>query len=76
MKGIIDYGDDGVIPMINSEEVENVISDILDHVEARFEILDGQDRQADILALCEEFHEWGTAKAGDVVSYYTVPKFE
>ena len=76
MKGIIDYGDDGVIPMIDSEEVGVVIENILDYVEARFEILDKQDRHSDILALCEEFHEWGTAEQGDELSYFTCPTFE
>jgi len=76
MKGIIDYGDDGVIPMIDSEDVGNVVDSILEYVEARFEILDKQDRHADIFALCQEFHEWGTAEDGDELSYFVCPTFE
>ena len=76
MKGIIDYGDDGVIPMIDSDDVENVVESIIEYVEARFEILDKQDRHADIMALCQEFHEWGTADTGDELSYYTCPNFQ
>jgi hypothetical protein len=77
MKGIIDYGDDGVVPMIESDDVENVVETILEYVENRFELLDkegGRDR--DIFALCEEFHEWGTAEEGDEVSYFTCPTFQ
>jgi len=77
MKGIIDYGDDGVVPMIESDDVENVVETILEYVENRFELLDkegGRDR--DIFALCQEFHEWGTAEEGDEVSYFTCPTFQ
>ena len=76
MIGIQDYGDDGVVPMIESEEVETIIENILEYVEARFTTLDlegGRDR--DILALVQEFHEWGTADQGDDISYYTCPTF-
>ena len=76
MKGIIDYGDDGVVPMIDSDHVGDVVDSILEYVEARFEILDKQDRHADILALCQEFHEWGTADDGDEISYFVCPSFE
>lgn len=76
MIGSIDYGDDGVIPMIESDQVESVVENILEYVEARFEILDlMEDRDGDIIALVEEFHEWGTAKQGDEVSYFTCPNF-
>ena len=76
MKGIIDYGDDGVVPMIESDDVENVVETILEYVENRFELLDQEGgRDADIFALCQEFHEWGTAEAGDEVSYFTCPTF-
>lgn len=72
----IDYDDDGVVPMVESEEVETVIENILEYVEARFEILDKMgNRDADIFALCEEFHEWGTAEQGDDLSYFVVPTF-
>lgn len=77
MKGIIDYGDDGVIPMIDSEDVEQVIETILEYVENRFEVLDKEGgRDEDIFALCQEFCEWGTADQGDELSYYVCPTFE
>ncbi len=77
MIGAIDYGDDGVIPMIESDQVESVVENILEYVEARFEILDLMGgRDGDIMALVEEFHEWGTAQQGDEVSYFTCPTFE
>jgi len=77
MKGIIDYGDDGVVPMMESDEVENVIENILEYVEERFDVLDKKgNRDADILALCQEFMEWGTAEQGDDLSYFTCPTFE
>lgn len=76
MKGIVDYGDDGVIPMIDSDDVETVVEDILEYVENRFEVLDKEGgRDGDIMALCQEFYEWGTAEQGDEVSYYTCPTF-
>lgn len=77
MKGIIDYGDDGVIPMIDSEDVEEVIENILEYIENRFEVLDKEGgRDEDIFALCQEFSEWGTAQQGDQLSYYVCPTFE
>lgn len=77
MKGIIDYGDDGVVPMIDFDGVEDVVENILDYVEARFDILDKMgNRDGDIMALCQEFMEWGAAEQGDEVSYFTCPTFE
>ena len=77
MYGILDYGDDGVIPQIESDDVETVIENILEYVENRFELLDKEGRRdADIFALVQEFHEWGTAEQGDEVSYFTCPTFE
>lgn len=76
MIGIQDYGDDGVVPMIESEEVADVVDAILEYVEARFEILDMQERYHDQMALAQEFWEWGAAEAGDDISYYTCPNFE
>lgn len=76
MIGIQDYGDDGVVPMIESDDVEDVVESILEYVENRFEILSKEGgRDGDIFALVEEFHEWGTANQGDDVSYYTCPTF-
>lgn len=72
----VDYDDDGVVPMVQSDEVETVIENILEYVEARFEILDKMgNRDNDIFALCQEFYEWGTAEQGDELSYFTVPIF-
>ena len=76
MISIQDYGDDGVVPMIESDEVESVVESILEYVEARFDILNKEGgRDADIFALVEEFHEWGTADQGDDISYYVCPTF-
>lgn len=76
MIGIQDYGDDGVVPMIESDDVETVVESILEYVEARFDILDKMgDRDGDIMALCQEFMEWGSAEQGDDISYYTCPTF-
>ena len=77
MIGIQDYGDDGVVPMIESDDVVTVVEDILEYIENRFEILDKEGgRDADIFALVQEFQEWGTAEQGDEVSYFTCPTFE
>lgn len=77
MIGIQDYGDDGVVPMIESNEVETVVENILEYIEARFEILDKMgNRDGDIMALCQEFYEWGSAEQGDDISYYTCPTFD
>lgn len=77
MIGIQDYGDDGVVPMIESDDVETIVEGILEYVEERFDILDKMgDRDGDIMALCQEFMEWGSAEQGDEVSYYTCPTFE
>ena len=77
MIGIEDYGDDGVVPMIESDEVEGVVESILEYVENRFDILDKEGgRDADIFALCQEFYEWGTAEQGDELSYNVCPNFE
>ena len=54
-----------------------VVETILEYVENRFELLDKEGgRDADIMALCQEFHEWGTAEQGDEVSYFVCPAFE
>lgn len=76
MLGIQDYGDDGVVPMIESKDVQTTVEDIIQYVEARFNILEAQDRLGDILALVEEFREWGDAEVGDEISYYTCPSFD
>jgi hypothetical protein len=76
MLSITDYGEDGVVPMIESEDVETVVEDILEYVETRFELLNKEGgRDADIFALVREFNEWGTAEQGDDISYYTCPTF-
>jgi hypothetical protein len=76
MLGIQDYGDDGVVPMIESEDVQTTVENIIQYVEARFNILEAQDRLGDILALVEEFREWGDAEEGDEIGYYTCPSFD
>lgn len=75
MQSVTDYGDDGVVPMINSETVQSTVDNILTYVESRFEILEAQEHLGDILALVQEFREWGDAEAGDEISYYTCPTF-
>ena len=76
MLGIQDYGDDGVVPMIESQDVQTTVDHIIQYVEARFDILEAQDRLGDILALVEEFREWGDAEEGDEIGYYICPSFE
>lgn len=75
MLNIQDYGDNGVVPMIESETVQTTVDNIIEYVESRFEILEAQERLGDILALVEEFREWGDAEEGDEISYYTCPIF-
>jgi len=75
MLSIQDYGDNGVVPMIESETVQTTVDNIIEYVESRFEILEAQERLGDILALVEEFREWGDAEEGDEISYYTCPIF-
>lgn len=69
MTDFIDYGDDGSVRTINDPTVENSIDSILEYVESRFDILDSENRQEDIVALCQEFFEWGTAEEGDDLGY-------
>lgn len=76
MKGVTDYGDNGFVPMIESEDVQSTVDNIITYVESRFDILEAQERLGDILALVEEFREWGDAEAGDEISYYTCPTFQ
>lgn len=76
MQGIKDYGDNGVVPLVNSNEVQPIVDSILDYVDSRFEILEKEGRTQDIFALVEEFGEWGIAEEGDTLEYYTCPTFE
>lgn len=76
MQGVQDYGDNGFVPMIESEDVEPTVSNIIEYVESRFEILEAQERLGDILALVQEFREWGDAEEGDEIGYYICPSFE
>jgi hypothetical protein len=71
---MLNYGDDGQIQEVECDEVQDTIDTILEYVETRFEYLDAQDRQRDILALCQEFHEWGTADDGDEIGYLFLPR--
>jgi hypothetical protein len=75
MLGIQDYGDNGVVPMIESEDVQPTIDNIITYVESRFDILEAQERLGDILALVQEFREWGDAEEGDEIGYYICPTF-
>jgi hypothetical protein len=70
---MLDYGNDGHINEVECDEVQDVIDGILEYVESRFDVLDAEDRQRDILALCEEFKEWGTADEGDEIGYLFLP---
>lgn len=65
----IDYGDDGSVSYNDDPNVEQVIDDILEYVEGRFDVLDKEDRQDDLIALCQEFLEWGAADQGDDIGY-------
>jgi hypothetical protein len=76
MKGVTDYGDNGVVPMIESDDVQPTVDNIIQYVESRFDILEAQERLGDILALVQEFREWGDAEEGDEISYYICPSFE
>lgn len=72
----IDYQEDGVIPMIVDDQVGDNVEAILEYVENRFDLLDKEgNRDGDIIALCQEFYEWGSADVGDEISYYVVPSF-
>ena len=49
---------------------------IITYIESRFDILEAQERLGDILALVEEFREWGDAEEGDEIGYYICPSFD
>lgn len=70
---MLNYGDDGKIQHVDCDEVQETIDDILEFVESRFEILEMEDRQADIMALAQEFWEWGSAEEGDEIGYLFLP---
>ena len=63
---MLNYGDDGQIQEVESDEVQETIDSILEYVESRFDALDKEDRQEDIMALAQEFWEWGRAYGGTV----------
>jgi len=65
----VDYGDDGSVSYQDDPNVEEVIDEILAHVERRFDILDKEGRDEDIIALCQEYMEWGSAETGDDIGY-------
>jgi hypothetical protein len=71
---MLNYGDDGQINEVECDEVQDNIDTILEYVESRFEHLDKQDRQGDIMALAQEFWEWGSADQGDEIGYLFLPR--
>jgi hypothetical protein len=72
---MLNYGDDGQIQEVDCDDVQDTIDTILEYVENRFEYLDKKgNRDADIFALCQEFHEWGTAEDGDEIGYLFLPR--
>lgn len=44
------------------------INDIVDYVKLRMQILTAEKREGDLMAVCEEFHEWLESDHYDVVS--------
>jgi hypothetical protein len=71
---MIDYGNNGQINEVDCDTVQEDIDEILEYVESRFDILDAQNRQEDIMALCQEFYEWGSAGEGDDIGYLYLPR--
>ena len=71
---MLNYGDDGQIQEVESDEVQETIDSILEYVESRFDALDKEDRQEDIMALAQEFWEWGSADDGDEIGYMFLPR--
>jgi len=71
---MLNYGDDGQIREVESDEVQETIDSILEYVESRFDALDKEDRQEDIMSLAQEFWEWGSADDGDEIGYMFLPR--
>jgi len=71
---MLNYGDDGQIQEVESDQVQETIDSILEYVESRFDALDKEDRQEDIMALAQEFWEWGSADDGDEIGYMFLPR--
>ena len=72
---MLNYGDNGEIEEITSDEVEENIDNILEFVENRLEILKKEKfREGDMEALINEFCEWGLAKQGDDIGYLYLPR--
>lgn len=71
---MLNYGDDGQIQEVDCDDVQDTIDSILEYVEGRFESLDAEDRQGDIMALAQEFWEWGSADDGDEIGYLFLPR--
>lgn len=70
---MLNYGDDGQIQEVDCDDVQETIDSILEYVEGRFEMLEAEDRQHDIIALAQEFWEWGSADEGDEIGYMFLP---
>jgi hypothetical protein len=73
---MLNYGDDGQIQEVECDEVQKNIDAILEYVESRFEHLDKKNRQDDIMALAQEFWEWGSAGDGDEIGYLFLPRLK
>ena len=73
---MLDYGNDGQINEVEADDVQDTIDDILDYAEARMKHLEGTEQWRDILALCQEFHEWGAAQEGDDIGYLFMPRLK
>ena len=71
---MLNYGDDGQIQEVESDQVQETIDSILEYVESRFDALDKEDRQEDIMSLAQEFWEWGSADDGDEIGYMFLPR--
>lgn len=71
---MLDYGNDGQIKEVECDDVEYVIDNILEYFENRMTQLDVENRHRDILAICQEYQEWGTADNGDEIGYLFMPR--
>jgi hypothetical protein len=73
---MIDYGENGKITEIESDDVDSTVEAILEYVESRFEILGEKNQQANVNALAAEFWEWGAAEIGDEIKFLALPRLK
>ncbi len=71
---MIDYGDNGRMNVVETQEVVTTVENILEYVESRFEHLETQKRHEDIKALASEFWEWGAAENTEEYHYICLPR--